>query len=501
MVDDGRAFGAGGRSRFSMRVHPDNQGIRVIRRYDPQIADQVGNLRVNGRQVGEWRSGPAAPGSWGVQVIDVPPGVTAGRSSVDIENRFISSSLDFNEFRYDVHSLVNGEWVRTDVLDLGPGHPGEEAAHGYRIDNPVFARSKLLGRYPTRPEDVAASDEVLERTRLRITFDGKTTVDAPVGEFFGTGLGEHDVRALMSSVDPGLDGWYTAWWPMPFGQHATVELVNTGGVPIVGATAEVTSSDGQLDPNAGYFHATHQRGRTISGQDWNFLRAEGAGTFYGVTHTMRGLIPPGTRRHTSEPLSDMAEVNQRNYLEGDERFFVDGASMPAWHGTGTEDFYESGWYFRFGTTFSMPLTGNPAHEINGDGCRYDCTGAYRLLLNDAVPFRNGLVAGIEHGPVNDEPGDYSSTAYWYGGRPSTRQLPGVPQLPTQTAELPTQTPELPPSAPSIPPTAPTTPPASPTESTVPESGTPDTTGQDDGEPPTDVWQLVQVVIRQQQREN
>ncbi|GAA4612718.1 glycoside hydrolase family 172 protein [Saccharopolyspora hordei] len=474
VVDDGRAFGAGGGSRFTMRVHPDNQGIRVIRRYDPQIADQVGSLHVNGRQVGEWRSGAATPGLWGVQVIDVPAEVTAGRSTVEVENRFLSSSLDFNEFRYDVHSLVGGEWVRTDVLDLGPGHPGEESAHGYRIDNPVFAREKLIGRYPHSPEDVAASDAVLDGVRLRITFDGQTTVDAPLGEFFGTGLGEYDVRSLMSSVDPGLDGWYTSWWPMPFREGATVELVNTSGVPVVGATAEVTSAPADLPPGTGYFHATHHRGNTVPGQDWNFLTTGGSGTFYGVTHSMRGLIPPGAQTRTAQPQSDLEshvlEVNQRNYLEGDERFYVDGSREPAWHGTGTEDFYESGWYFRFGTTYSMPMAGNPSHEIGGDGCRYDCTGGYRLLLNDAVPFRHHLVAGIEHGPGNDEPGDYGSTAYWYGGNVSGSLLP-LPPLPSQPSSVPAPTPSVTPPTSS----------AVPTRPSRPTTTAPHTTGQDDGD--------------------
>lgn len=419
VVDDGRAFGQGGGSRFNLAVAPNNEGVRIIRRYDPQIANQVASLNVNGQPAGEWRSGAAAPGGWGVQAIDVPAALTSGKSSLDISNRFISSSLDVNEFRYDVQSKVNGEWVRTDVLDLGPGHPGEESAHNYRIDNATFARDKLVGRYGFSPEQVAASQHVLETTRLRITFDGKTTVDAPIGEFFGSGLGEFDVRNLMSSIDPGQDGWYTAWWPMPFSKNAKVELVNGGGVNIDGATSEVTSAPAEIGPDVGYFNATHQRGHTQQGKDWNFLTAKGSGTFYGVTHSMRGLIPPHAARPTKQPMSRTdAAANQRNYLEGDERFYPDGTSSPSWHGTGTEDYYESGWYFRDGTTFSMPQNGNPSHEVNGDGCQYDCTGAYRLKMGDAVPFTNGLVAGIEHGPSNDEPGDYSSTAYWYGGHPA-----------------------------------------------------------------------------------
>lgn len=464
VVDDGMAFGQGGGSRFRMRVDPNNEGVRVIRRFDPQVADQVASMAVNGQVVGEWRSGAAAPGQWGVQSIDVPADVTAGESSIEVDNRFVSSSLDVNEFRYDVQSLVNGEWVRTDVLDLGPGHPGEESAHDYQIDNPVFERSQLFGRYTIPPEQVAASDEVLTSARLRITFDGETTVDAPIGEFFGTGLGEYDVRTMMSSVDPGQDGWYTAWWPMPFNESAKVEIVNAGGIPIEGATAEVVTGPGGVDEGSGHFHATHKRGTTIPGQDWNFLDPGGAGTFYGVTHTMRGLIPLNETKASVLPHSTRQTAsNPRNYLEGDERFYVDGAQEPAWHGTGSEDFYESGWYFRFGTTFSMPQAGNPGHEVNQDGCQFDCTGAYRLMVGDAVSFRNGLVAGIEHGPANDEPGDYSSTAYWYGA-PAGRSLPAGPPPP-----------EVPPALPPAPP-APTQPPSQPAPTAPQNPGQPTSTG-------------------------
>ena len=421
VVDDGRAFGPGGSSSFQAHVAPDNQGVRVIRRYDPQVADQVGALSVDGEPAGQWRGGPAAPGQWGVQSLDVPKDLTAGKSTVDVGNEFTSSSKDFNEFRYDVQSLVNGQWVRTDVMDVGPGHPGDERTHDYQVENQTFARDKLAGRYATAAEDVQNSAALMAQTRLRISFDGKTTVDAPLGEFFGSGLGKSDVRTMMSSVDAGQDGWMTAWWPMPFAKNAKVELVNGSDVPIRGAAAEVSSAPQQVGDDLNYFHATHHQGPTKPGQDWEFLNAEGAGTFYGVSHTMRGKIPPGAPQATSRPLSmSTPQANQRNYLEGDERFYPNGSSTPTWHGTGTEDFYESGWYFREGTTFDGLLSADSAHQNGVDGCQYDCTSASRLLVPDAVPFRDGFKAGIEHGPNNDEAADYSSTAYWYGGKPAAQ---------------------------------------------------------------------------------
>ncbi|EWM18497.1 glycoside hydrolase family 172 protein [Kutzneria sp. 744] len=395
--DDGRAFGAGGHSAFTVAIDPANSGVRLTRRYDPGIGSQRANLVVDGQSVGQWSNGAAVPGGmWAEQAIELPAALTAGKSLLHVENDFVSSSVDVNEFRYDVHSEVGADWNRTDVVDLGPGHPGEEQAHGYQITAPTWQGSRVF-RYDVPAGQVDATNSVLSNARLRIAFDGRTTVDAPLGEFFGSGLGEFDTRTLMSSIDATPGGWLTAWWPMPFSSTATVQLVNGSGAAIAGATAEITSAPGgsAQDP----FHATHIASTTVNGKDFPFMDVRGHGVFYGATHTMRGLIPTG---------------NQRAYLEGDERAYVDGSASPAWHGTGTEDFYESGWYFRDGTTYAMPLVGNPAYQTAGDGCQYDCTGAYRLLLPDSVPFDTGLRFGIEHGPANDAAAAYSSTAYWYG---------------------------------------------------------------------------------------
>jgi len=402
--NDGRAFGAGGGSAFTVAVDRNNDGVRLTRRVDPVIANQVARLVVDGKPVATFDSGPVKIGTWVDQVAEIPASVSKGKTSLKIGVEYVSSALDVNEFRYDVGSKIADSWTRTDVLDLGPGHDGEEQAHGYTIRNQSWEGSRVY-RYPTDPAAVTRSDAVLEGARLVGTFDGVTTVDAPVGEFFGSGLGEYDTRTLFSSIDATPDGWYTAWWPMPYGKSASLSLVNGSGVPIAGAVVEVTSAPdrsvaaGLSSGSLGHFNATHRRGDTVPNESWNFLDATGTGVFYGVTHSMRGNIPLG---------------NRRNYLEGDETVYVDGAASPTMYGTGSEDFYESGWYFRDGTTYVMPEAGNPAYELDGDGCRYDCTGAYRLMVGDAVSFGSSLRFDIEHGPADNEPADYSSTAYWYG---------------------------------------------------------------------------------------
>ena len=151
--------------------------------------------------------------------VPLPSALTAGKSRITIENRFVSSSVDFNEFRYDVSCLANGEWTRSDTVDVGPNHPGEESAHAYTIASPTWQGVRGFS-YPVDAQTAANSMAVLEGARLQIVFDGQTTVDAPIGEFFGSGLGKYDVRTLMFSVDNSSpNGWYTTWWPMPFAKR------------------------------------------------------------------------------------------------------------------------------------------------------------------------------------------------------------------------------------------------------------------------------------------
>jgi hypothetical protein len=190
---------------------------------------------------------------------------------------------------------------------------------------------------------------------------------------------------------------------MPFARSAAISLANEAGRPIAAGDVQLVSTRSQSwgralrRRRAGYFHATSRRGPTAPGRDWTFLRARGPGTLVGVTQTIAGGFPP-------------------TYLEGDERVFVDRRSRPQIHGTGTEDFYEGGWYFLL-RPFTLPQNGFPAFQRPSMGCPApSCVTMYRLLLGDAVPFRASIRFGIEHGRANDVDALYGSTAYWYAVR-------------------------------------------------------------------------------------
>ncbi|ORW05967.1 hypothetical protein AWC14_26145 [Mycobacterium kyorinense] len=254
------------------------------------------------------------------------------------------------------------------------------------------------------------TDQLLTGLRLRIEFDGQTLVDSPLGEFFGAGLGANDVRSLMFAAIPQPGGplSLSAWWPMPFARSAHVALVNTTGNPVAGIDSDVViTPDPQWAPalasgRAGYFTARSHAGPTILGQDWLFADENGHGKFVGVSHTIRG-----SRIKTA--FSDDAPY----FLEGAERVYTDGAASPQWYGTGTEDFYEGGWYFKNGTHFSDPLTGQPDQRTAAGGCADYCVAAYRLMLAEAIDYHSAIRFGIEHGKRNMVQPDYSSTAFLY----------------------------------------------------------------------------------------
>ncbi|MFI6273513.1 DUF2961 domain-containing protein [Micromonospora zamorensis] len=313
----------------------------------------------------------------------------------------------------DVVNLLRGAGTR----DPKPAQPGASTTRA-TVTAPAQGQVPLAGltgpraitALRLRVPDAAAGAPTLAGLRLRMTFDGRTTVDSPVGEFFGGGLGERNVRSLMFAMDSAPGGWYSAWWPMPFRSAAAVTLVNTTGTTVNGIEVEVTSAPGTqwtqrlaADGSDGYFTTQSRRAETVGGNDWIIADQTGRGRFVGVSQTMRGHIIGG---------------NTRNYLEGDERVYVDGSPTPQIHGTGTEDFYESGWYFNRGE-YSGVFTGNTAHLVRGGGCADECDAAYRLMIGDSVPYGTALRFGIEHGPANDMPAEYASTAFLYTQRTVT----------------------------------------------------------------------------------
>jgi hypothetical protein len=93
--------------------------------------------------------------------------------------------------------------------------------------------------------------------------------------------------------------------------------------------------------------------------------------------------------------------NDRTYLEGDEMIRTDGMSYPLQLGTGTEDYYNGGWYFQ--GAHSNPLSGQLRFlvidpEDGWKNARF-VESLYRLHVADPIVSRSAMCFGFEIGPT------------------------------------------------------------------------------------------------------
>ena len=250
----------------------------------------------------------------------------------------------------------------------------------------------------------------LRRIVLRMYWDGETSpsVEVPIGDFFGTGFQyKHYVTPFVGMSSGG----YYSYFPMPFNTGARIEVVNETGQEVNSFYYHIDYQrlGEPLEPDVARFHATwHRELRTSPGRYYTLLEAEGEGHLVGVNMSMQSYD------------------GGLSFLEGDEMIYVDGETEASVKGTGTEDYFNSGWYFNQGE-FSAPYHGLIIKD--------DSLGriaAYRFHVLDVIPFTKSIRALIEHGDRNSEVADYSSTAYWYQKephRPFDRMMPPVMRIP------------------------------------------------------------------------
>lgn len=248
-----------------------------------------------------------------------------------------------------------------------------------------------------------AAPALWERLRLRLVFDGETRVDLPLADFFAVGRGGPvPTRTVLLGL--GEDGFLYSHFPMPFFAGAEVSLVDTALPGTAPAEVEVSLRFRGAPPpgDAGLFGASRHVSRaTPVGRDIPLLSLAGRGKWVGL-------------------FAELGSVGTavREYLEGDERVYLDGAPDPAHYGTGTEDFFNGGFYFDRGP-FRHPLFGSPYHEVTPAG--EDVTAMMRLMLTDAVPFASSLAAGLEGGPTQNLSLKARTVAYFYS-RPKPRLI-------------------------------------------------------------------------------
>ncbi len=274
----------------------------------------------------------------------------------------------------------------------------------------------------------------LKNLVLRAWWDGESTpsVEVPIGDFFGLGLGEYFVyQSELLSVAPVKA--LNAYFPMPFARSARMTLTNEGSLRtdnLYFAVDYITLPS--LPAEVGRFHAQYRQAapckgwtniwaneyvpeindrKNLSGEgNYVFLEAEGKGHFVGVTHAVL--------------------QNQDGWFgEGDDMIFIDGDPAPTINGTGTEDYYNGAWDFG-ATPFAYLHNGAP-YIVNPEriGGRY-CL--YRWHTESPITFDKSIRVTMEHGHANHRSDDFYSTAYWYQTEPHA----AFPALPVPADRVP-----------------------------------------------------------------
>ena len=269
-----------------------------------------------------------------------------------------------------------------------------------------------------------SSENDLENVWIRMYWDGELTVNSPIGEFFGSGLGEVDYSSL--AVGMSKKSYYYSNWPMPFNNNAKIEIVNNASEQVFVNYIIKAKKDEEMiaGENAGYFHAEYSEEFPTSAQkDYKFIQKSGAGHMVGIMHTLRGSANSTDLKR--EGLPDFGGYYLSKFLEGDERFFIDGKLSPNLHGTGSEDFYQSSYYFS-GGKFNLSAAGLTNLISTPEGRRIYTP--YRLFFGDYINFESFADLGIEHGGTNEDinganscdnengkfcNGDYSSITFYY----------------------------------------------------------------------------------------
>src|SRR5580698_8062746 len=275
---------------------------------------------------------------------------------------------------------------------------------------------------------IASDDQHhLKNLVLRAWWDGEATpsVEAPIGDFFGLGLGEYfTYQSALLAVAPIKA--LNAYFQMPFSSTARMTITNEGKVAtrsLYFAIDYVTLPS--LPQGLGRFHTQYRQAAPCKGwtNDWTnngspgindrknqdgadnyiFLEAAGRGHFVGVTQAV--------------------EQNQNGWFgEGDDMIFVDGDKLPTINGTGTEDYYNGAWDFG-GQAFGYQHNGSPyvvdPERIGGRYC------LYRWHLESPIAFEKSIRVTIEHGHANHRSDNFYSTAYWYQAEPHA-PFPALP---------------------------------------------------------------------------
>ncbi|MBL0740426.1 glycoside hydrolase family 172 protein [Chryseolinea lacunae] len=373
---------------------------------------------------------------------------------------------------YDVPQKTKTRWSSFENPGAQSGMGGREnkGGKGHAFDEIAAKGSKVLLDY--KGAGVVQriwltvnerSPAMLRSMRLEMYWDGAKTpaVSAPLGDFFGVGLGRRVPFESELFSDPEGRS-FNCVIPMPFNTAARIVILNDADIPVtLFYDVDLTTVDKHEKP-VFFFHAYWNRElKTTLGRDFVVLPAvSGKGRFLGMNV---GVIADS--------------VYETSWWgEGEVKIFLDGDSdFPTLTGTGTEDYIGTAWgqgqyahryqgcpladaknrqwsFYRYHVP--DPIYFQTQCKVTLQQIGGEMTDFVRRLKKNGAVLQPVSVAGstfhklLEMNPVPDlmdptfpqgwtnyyREDDVSATAYFYLDKPANT-LPAIAALPARTKNL------------------------------------------------------------------
>ncbi|MDA3799629.1 MAG: DUF2961 domain-containing protein [Kiritimatiellae bacterium] len=250
------------------------------------------------------------------------------------------------------------------------------------------------------------SQTILKTLIIRMYWDGAETpaVQCPIGDFFGNGLCE--ISNFTSRYFGMSSGGFFCKFPMPFKKGFRFEIENCDehidADIFMNVLYQLTE---EATMERGYFHTQFNTGRNPGPEPITVLDAQGKGHFVGCT-----LAAQGERK------------SYLSFLEAPEYVYIDDDwQKPQIVGTGLEDYFLGGWYFREG-----PFAGE-LHGVTSKDALNSSIAMYRVHELDAIRFEKRLRFEFANpwDPDKLQPFSHSSAAFYYLDRPEGQE-PDIP---------------------------------------------------------------------------
>jgi hypothetical protein len=288
---------------------------------------------------------------------------------------------------------IPASWPFSQKITIRAGESGEILLKGTAIINQLYILAS-----PNKPETWL-------NTRLVAYWDGtdKKSIDVPLGYLFGNAdySSLYQYNSLLTGV---TDNGAYSMFPMPFENGAKFVFRNSSNKEIELLVKMDIEQKKSLQPNTGRLHATFHEVKPYGSEYDSLPRFGKSPKPFLVTLDHNGCSGKyvGTMVHIAWPKTFW-------WGEGDWIIWTDEEGFPpSYHGTGTEEYFNSGWGYFDRKAISGYIKMRPGN-----------VNVYSYHLNDAFNFTKNIKVSVEIWWLSQDiiKSIFGSTALWYADKP------------------------------------------------------------------------------------